>query len=281
LIEEDDLRCTEIIGVGGFAKVYRAELRGSSSTGGEAAWRDVAVKRLNEAPHDPKVLNEFSKEVRLISKCGDHPNLLSLVGVCVYSSGTLAIVTEFLPKGSVYMWLRKGCGGKPPPIPLALRILVDVARGMGHLHSLRVIHRDLKSSNLLLADDFSIRIADFGLSKEMYDTCAQTRVGTLQWVAPEVLRGEKYSTKADLWSYGVVMWEVVTAKIPFDGMNRAELARKVAIDGMRLPPPKSAPIQLLRVMASLWRKPAQRPDFGAVLKALEQMSDELGREQPV
>ena len=124
-----------------------------------------------------------------------------------------------------------------------------------------------------------------------------------------MLLGEKYTHKADLWSYGVVMWEVcrehtpasgrtslsaplapprlegfttappppqiLTAKIPFDGMDRAELARKVALDGMRLPPPPGVPLPLLRVMASLWLRPAKRPEFSKVVATLREVAAEL------
>ena len=92
-----------------------------------------------------------------------------------------------------------------------------------------------------------------------------------------MLRGEKYTIKADLWSYGVVMWEILTAKIPFDGMARAELAHKVAIDGMRLPPPQNAPLPLLRLMANLWHRPSKRPDFARVLAVMQQAEAELAQ----
>ena len=100
-------------------------------------------------------------------------------------------------------------------------------------------------------------MADFGLSREMNHTHAMTRVGTLQWVAPEVLLGERYSHKCDMYSFGVVIWELVTGVVPFDGINRNELARKVAVEGMRLPPPPGTPHGLLVIMAKCFAK-AQR-----------------------
>ncbi|KAL1521320.1 hypothetical protein AB1Y20_020987 [Prymnesium parvum] len=276
LIDERQLEMGEIIGRGGFSKVFRARMLTTRDDGTERS-DEVAVKRIDDIPRDVKTLNTFCKEVRVIQTAGKHPNLLALIGVCVGTHGELMMVTEYLPKGSVYVWLRCGCGGRPPALQIALRMLEDVARGMHHLHSRspRVIHRDLKSPNLLLAADFTVRIADFGLSRELLDTFAHTRVGTLQWVAPEVLRSEKYSTQADVWSFGVVMWELLTAKIPFDGMDRGEMARRVALDGMRLPPPEGAPIALLRLMASTWQKASKRPSFGVVLQKLQEASAQL------
>ena len=95
-----------------------------------------------------------------------------------------------------------------------------------------------------------------------------TRVGSVQWAAPEVLLGQSYSHKCDLWSFGVVCWELFTAKVPFDGMQRNELARKVAVEGLRLPPPPALPRRLLRLMATCFGKPSKRPEFAHVLAEL-------------
>ena len=92
----------------------------------------------------------------------------------------------------------------------------------------------------------------------------------------QVLLGQKYTHKADSWSFGVVCWELLTARIPFDGMGRAELARKVAIDGLRLPPPPDTPLVLLKLMASLWLAPRKRPEFTQVVSRLDQACRELG-----
>jgi len=211
----------------------------------------------------------FVKEVELMSRL-HHPNVLRLIGVCV-GEDTLAVLTDYMPRGSIYTWLRRHCRGQPPPLPLALRLLSQTACGMHYLHSCspRVIHRDLKSSNLLLDAQYGVKVADFGLSREYLQTNAMTRVGTLQWVAPEVLLGECYSHKCDLWSFGVVCWELCTAKVPFDGMARSELARKVAVEGLRLPPPEATPRQLLRLMAKCFGKPSTRPEFSRVIAELQ------------
>ena len=191
-----------------------------------------------------------------------HPNLLGIIGVSA-TPAALCLVTELMPRGSVYDWLHRDCAGVPPPLHMTLRILVDAAAALDHLHSRspRIVHRDVKSLNLLLAMNFAVKLADFGLSREMWKTDPMSRVGTVQYIAPEVLLGQPYSHKCDVWSFGVVCWELLTARVPFDGMSASELARKVAVEGLRLPPPRSTPLPVLQLMARCWQgKPRQRPE---------------------
>ena len=189
-------------------------------------------------------------------------------------------VTDYVPRGSLFHLLHRARGLGPPSPWLALRLLADCARGMHYLHSRQpaVIHRDLKSQNLLVTADGSVQVADFGLSRECHGSgpAAMTRVGSVQWVAPEVLLGHGYSRTCDVWSFGVVCWELMTARIPFDGMSMVLVASKVALEGMRLPVPADAPLQLLRLMARCWAEaPAQRPEFSEVLTELEAIRQDV------
>jgi len=103
-----------------------------------------------------------------------------------------------------------------------------------------------------------------------------TRVGSVQWAAPEVLLGQAYSNKCDLWSFGVVCWEVLTAAVPFDGYEQTTVATKVAMEGMRLPVPPSAPVRMLKLMARCWKTAAEeRPDFQEVESELQVIEREL------
>ena len=123
-----------------------------------------------------------------------------------------------------------------------------------------------------------MQVADFGLSRECQGPgpAAMTRVGSVQWVAPEVLLGHGYSHTCDAWSFGVVCWELMTARIPFDGIPTVLVATKVALEGMRLPVPPDAPLQLLRLMARCWAEaPAQRPEFSEVLVELEAIRQDI------
>jgi len=218
-----------------------------------------------------------------------HPNVLSLVGVTLTPSGQLSVITDYLEKGSVFSLLHPSLTppgqlqvGVPLPRVLAMRMLSDCARGMSYLHALAppIIHRDLKSQNLLVAPDFTVQVADFGLSRECLHSAAMTRVGSVQWAAPEVLLGHSYSHKCDLWSFGVVCWEVLTARIPFDGMSQAAVATQVAMEGMRLPVPPGVPMRLLRLIARCWsEQPEQRPEFATLVIELQGVEHELQPEQ--
>ena len=121
-----------------------------------------------------------------------------------------------------------------------------------------------------------LKVADFGLSRECFATAAMTRVGSVQWAAPEVLLGKKYSHKCDLWALGVVCWEILTARVPFEGMGPGAIATKVACQGMRLPVPTGAPMPLLKLMAKCWvDKPTERPEMKEVMADLQAELDAL------
>mgnify|MGYP000982516575 CR=1 FL=1 len=314
-----ELKLHELIGTGGFADVFRASWHvpgsgGSSGSGGSVGDSScggsgsggggggggssrakvgadggvgalpVAVKQLRTLPRERKALEGFCKEIALMQRL-QHPNVLSLVGVSITSSGQLSVITDYLMRGSVFQLLHPTptpagqlAIGVPLPRVLAMCMMGDCARGMGYLHSLSpsIIHRDLKSQNLLVAPDFSVQVADFGLSRECLHQAAMTRVGSVQWAAPEVLLGQSYSHKCDLWSFGVVCWEVLTARVPFDGMSPATVATQVAMEGMRLPVPPGVSIRLLRLIARCWsEQPEHRPEFGTLEVELQGVVNEL------
>ena len=298
VIRFHSLAMHEIVGTGGFAEVYRASWLDNSDmlrvadARSSQGWarllvkqqvkppvkRQVAVKQLKLLPSEPNVLQAFYKEIALMQQLS-HPNVLTLIGVSLAPGGSFAVITEYMPRGSVFHMLHPPPPAKGEPLPrvLAMRMLADCARGVGYLHDMRppIIHRDLKSPNLLVAPDLSVKVADFGVSRECLHAGAMTRVGSVQWAAPEVLLGQVYSHKCDLWSFGVVIWEVLTAKIPFDGMPQHAVATKVAMEAMRLPVPPNVPLRLLRLMALCWSEADRRPDFGTVEIELQGIENEL------
>jgi len=262
LIAERHLSIGGMIGRGGYASVHKGTLTTTRPDTHEPMALIVAVKRIHKLPTHGPELTRLLREVALMHAL-THPNLLRIIGVSA-SSECLSLITELMPRGSVYHWLHKECRGLPPPLPFTLRILVDTAAGLAHLHSRtpRVVHRDVKSCNLLLAADYSVRVADFGLSRECWSTQQMSRLGTVQYAAPEVLLGKPYSHKCDVWSYGVVCWELLTALVPFDGLSFEDVMRKVAHEGRRLPPPANTPAPLFDVMTTCWAaKPNKRPEF--------------------
>lgn len=276
LIRTDQLRVGEPIGTGGFATVHRGTLLGGTPLGGvDGAPQEVAVKVLRAYPTRDSQRKQMLREITLMGKI-DHPNVMRILGICATPS-LLALVMPLMAHGSVYHWLHRTCRGVPPPALIALRLLIDTAAGLAHLHSRtpRIAHRDVKSMNLLLDTNFVVRVSDFGLSREFSLTHPMSRVGTVQYVAPEVLLGHAYSHKCDVWSYGIVCWELLTALVPFNGLSSEEVVRKVALEGLRLPPPAQTPHLLLRLMAQCWATPAKRPEFAKVLSDLVALQSEL------
>ena len=156
LVPSAALKLHEIIDVGGFSKVYRAALR--EEVGGVSHDRVVAAKVVQLVPNDEKAVKMFIKEVSVLRRLC-HPNLLELIGVSA-GKETVTMLTALMPRGSLYSFLRNTCRGRPPPLKLSLRLLIETACGMSYLHtcSPRVVHRDLKSSNILLSADYSVKV---------------------------------------------------------------------------------------------------------------------------
>ena len=284
IVQPEELCMHELIGSGGFADVFRATWSdravGAVVGGGRtsASELQVAVKQLRSLPRETRGLEAFCKEIALMQRL-QHANVLAMLGVTISPTGALAVITEYMARGSLFQMLHPRSGrGAPLPRVLAMRMLADCSRGMSYLHACAppIIHRDLKSQNLLVAADFSVKVADFGLSRECLRPGAMTRVGSVQWAAPEVLLGKSYSHMCDLWSFGVVCWEVLTARVPFEGMAQTAVATKVALEGMRLPVPPHTPIRLLRLIARCWSEvPEDRPTFDAVVLEVQAIERSL------
>nr|CAB3496374.1 unnamed protein product [Digitaria exilis] len=194
-----------IIGQGGFGCVYRGVLDGA----------EVAIKKLKMESRQGD--REFRAEVEIISRV-HHRNLVSLVGYCVYSDERL-LVYEFVPNKTLDSHLH-GHNGPPLDWHQRWKIAVGSARGLSYLHDdcyPKIIHRDVKASNILLDHNFEPKVADFGLAKYQPGdhTHVSTRVmGTFGYIAPEFLYSGKLTDKADVFSYGVVLLELITGRLP-------------------------------------------------------------------
>ncbi|CAM9879142.1 unnamed protein product, partial [Phaeothamnion confervicola] len=156
-------------------------------------------------------------------------------------------------------------------------IAQEVAEGMRYLHAMGVLHRDLKSTNILLDVSGHVRIVDFGLSclaAPGRDMTAET--GTYRWMAPEVIRHEPYSAAADVYSYAVVLWELITREQPFAGLTPIQAAFAVARQGLRPPLPSGLPPALAGLVKRCWHaNPALRPSFAGVCAALPEIKMQL------
>ncbi|GLD99726.1 hypothetical protein PINS_up008454 [Pythium insidiosum] len=214
---------TRVLSKGAFGEVWLAQLEN----------RQVAVKRiLNEKKNDEKEIECFASEIKLMASFF-HPKIVEFVGVSWSTLQDLCAVTEYMAKGDLYVFLKRKNGQlnwRDHKIYLA----EDVADALGYLHSLtpKVIHRDLKSKNILLDDSFRAKLSDFGISRERsLEETMTAGVGTIYWTAPEVLMGKKYTEKADIYSFGIVMSELDTHEVPYSDM-RDDAGKK--LQGMKI-----------------------------------------------
>jgi len=260
LVASRRVRFNRKIGVGGYGEVYQAEWGGT----------EVAVKRF--VSDQPEI--NFLNEVEVISRL-HHPNVVAFIGVIVEPSYQ-CLITEFVPLGNVFQWLHNPKAEVPPE--KKKKIALDTARGMLYLHSRSppIIHRDLKPMNLLVAQDWTIKICDFGLSRPKLQTETMSRTGTVQWVAPEILRELPYNEKCDVFSYGVVLWELYTQLIPWNKIGTFQVANDVAFRGRRLELPQDCPTKLAKLIESCWdADPDVRPPFSEIIGTIEEMDESV------
>lgn len=258
----EDLIIGEQIGQGSCGTVYHALWYGS----------DVAVKVFSRQEYSDDVILSFRQEVSLMKRLR-HPNILLFMGA-VTSPQRLCIVTEFLPRGSLFRLLQRNT--TKLDWRRRIHMAMDIARGMNYLHHCHppIIHRDLKSSNLLVDKNWNVKVGDFGLSRIKHETYLTTKTGkgTPQWMAPEVLRNEQADEKSDIYSFGVVLWEITTEKIPWDSLNSMQVIGAVGFMNQRLDIPKDVDPQWASLIESCWcSEPLSRPTFQEILDKLKDL----------
>ncbi|RZC89074.1 hypothetical protein C5167_030767 [Papaver somniferum] len=258
----EDLTIGEQIGQGSCGTVYHGLWCGS----------DVAVKVFSKIEYSGDLLRAFRQEVLLMKRLR-HPNVLLFMGA-VASPQHMCIVTEFLPRGSLFQFLQRST----QKLDWRRRVLMalDIARGMNYLHCCNppIVHRDLKSSNLLVDKNWNVKVGDFGLSKLKHQTFLSTLTGkgTPQWMAPEVLRNERSDEKSDVYSYGVVLWEIATQKIPWDNFNSMQVIGAVGFMDQRPDIPKEMDPPWVSIIESCWHSdPKCRPTFQELLEMLKDL----------
>ncbi|XVF39660.1 hypothetical protein PTKIN_Ptkin01aG0051200 [Pterospermum kingtungense] len=260
----DELHIKERIGAGSFGTVHRAEWHGS----------DVAVKVLTVQDFHDDQLKEFLREVAIMKRVR-HPNVVLFMG-SVTKRPHLSIVTEYLPRGSLYRLIHKPAAGETLDQRRRLRMALDVAKGVNYLHCLNppIVHWDLKSPNLLVDKNWTVKVCDFGLSRFKADTFISSKsvAGTPEWMAPEFLRGEPSNEKSDVYSFGVILWEFITMQQPWSGLGPAQVVGAVAFQNRRLTIPPNTPPKLAALMESCWADdPDQRPSFANIVEALKKL----------
>lgn len=263
-ISWEELHMKERIGAGSFGTVHRAEWNGS----------DVAVKVLTIQDFDDYQLKEFLREVAIMKRVR-HPNVVLFMGA-VTKRPHLSIVTEYLPRGSLFRLLHKPASGEMLDQRRRLRMALDVAKGINYLHCLSppIVHWDLKSPNLLVDKNWTVKVCDFGLSRFKANTFISSKsvAGTPEWMAPEFLRGEPSNEKSDVYSFGVILWELVTMQQPWSGLSHAQVVGAVAFQNRKLAiPPSTSPV-MASLMEACWADdPAQRPNFASIVESLKKL----------
>ncbi|CAJ1380240.1 unnamed protein product, partial [Effrenium voratum] len=271
---EAELRLEELLGTGSTAEVFRAGWHGT----------DVAVKKLRSAG---QLSTEFKREISVLLRLR-HPNLVLFMGACTKAPQAL-IISEFCAGGTVFGLLHQR-RDLSLPWPQRLAVALDVAKGMNFLHRRQVVHRDLKSLNLLLAaplrgDDVpAVKVSDFGLSRafkpDQAQVCMTSGAGTYHWMAPEVLSGQGYDEKVDVYSYGICLFELITRRIPYEGSGLEPVSIAVAVSRGRRPDPKfvpqDCPADLRFTMKCCWaHRSGGRPGFDTILETLKLVKGRL------
>ncbi|XP_077024474.1 mitogen-activated protein kinase kinase kinase 21 [Tamandua tetradactyla] len=289
-IEFEWLELKELIGAGGFGQVYRATWQG----------QEVAVKAARRDPEQDAAAAAESvrREAKLFSMLR-HPNIIQLRGVCLRQPN-LCLVLEFARGGALNRALAAASDPGAPSPRCARRIpphvlvnwAVQIARGMFYLHEeavVPILHRDLKSSNILLLekiehDDIcnkTLKITDFGLAREWHRTTKMSAAGTYAWMAPEVIKSSMFSKGSDIWSYGVLLWELLTGEVPYRGIDGLAVAYGVAVNKLTLPIPSTCPEPFAKLMKECWEQdPHIRPSFALILEQLTAIEGAVMTEMP-
>lgn len=227
---------------------------------------DVAIKYLRAEHLNGSSNVEFLQEI-MILRSVNHENVVRFYGACTKHRKYL-IVTEYMPGGNLYDFLHKK--NNTLELPVILRIAIGTSKGMDYLHRNNIIHRDLKTANLLIGDGQVVKIADFGVSRHRSqegDMTAET--GTYRWMAPEVINHKAYDHRADVFSFAIVLWELVTSKIPYENLTPLQAALSVR-QGFRLVIPPSVHPRLSKLIRQCWdENPQMRPVFSDITVELE------------
>ncbi|XP_034874705.1 tyrosine-protein kinase receptor Tie-1 isoform X2 [Mirounga leonina] len=278
VLEWEDITFEDLIGEGNFGQVIRAMIKK------DGLKMNAAIKMLKEyaSENDHR---DFAGELEVLCKLGHHPNIINLLGACE-NRGYLYIAIEYAPYGNLLDFLRKSRVLETDPAfarehgtastlssRQLLRFASEAANGMQYLSEKQFIHRDLAARNVLVGENLASKIADFGLSRgeEVYVKKTMGRL-PVRWMAIESLNYSVYTTKSDVWSFGVLLWEIVSlGGTPYCGMTCAELYEKLP-QGYRMEQPRNCDDEVYELMRQCWRdRPYERPPFAQIALQLGRM----------
>ncbi|XP_045165193.2 fibroblast growth factor receptor 2-like [Mercenaria mercenaria] len=277
------VRLVKLLGRGAFGEVYEGFEGGFNNTG-----RKVAIKRIKDNASAEEV-ESLVKECKSLKTVGSHQNIIEVYGSCVIN-GSRAIVMELAEDGDLRKYLREhyeanrtviqnldSSEEKSYLLSQCSRLYIfmwQIAKGMEYLNSLKILHRDLAARNILLSKGPIAKISDFGLSRDIYesDYYFQELGGRLpyKWMSPESLINGKYTTKSDVWSYGILLWEMVTlGSSPYPGIL-PDMLISMHNSGYIMPQPSLCPSDIYSIMVECWKyTPDERPIFKKLVLDLD------------
>ncbi|PIN10055.1 Tyrosine kinase [Handroanthus impetiginosus] len=244
---------------------------------GSFCGQDVAIKIFKTNCLSGDIQREFAQEVFILRKVR-HKNVVQFIGACTRPPLS-CIVTEFMSGGSVYDFLHKQKGVFK--LPAILKVAIDVSKGMSYLHQNNIIHRDLKAANLLMDENDVVKIADFGVARVQVQSGVMTaETGTYRWMAPEVIEHKPYDHKADVFSFGIVLWELLTRKLPYAHLTPLQAAVGVVQKGLRPKIPKHTHPLVVELLERCWQQePSLRPGFSEIIEILQYMAQKISEEE--
>ncbi|KAJ8549479.1 hypothetical protein K7X08_033186 [Anisodus acutangulus] len=243
------------VGIGFFGEVFRCTWNGT----------EVAVKVFLEQDLTEENIEDFANEISILSRVR-HPNVILFLGACT-TPPRLSVVTEFMEMGSLYHLIHVSRQKNNLSWQRRLKMLCDICRGLMCIHRMKIVHRDIKSGNCLVNKHYKVKICDFGLSRSLISTPMRdsSSAGTPEWMAPELIRNEPFTEKCDIFSLGVIIWELYTLKRPWEGVPPLQVVYAVANDGKRLEIPEGP---LAKLVADCWAEPDERPSCEEILSRL-------------
>ncbi|XP_017068360.1 fibroblast growth factor receptor homolog 2 [Drosophila eugracilis] len=291
-IPRQQLNLGSTLGEGAFGRVVMAEAEGLHRIP-QLAETIVAVKMVKEEHTDTDMVS-LVREMEVMKVIGKHMNIINLLGCCS-QGGPLWVIVEYAPHGNLKDFLKKNRPGAPqrrsdsdgylddkPLIPAQqlgekelTKFAFQIARGMEYLASRRCIHRDLAARNVLVSDGYVMKIADFGLARDIQDTdyYRKNTNGRLpiKWMAPESLQEKKYDSQSDVWSYGVLLWEIMTyGDQPYPQILSAEELYSYLITGQRMEKPAKCSLNIYVVMRQCWHfESCARPTFTELVESFD------------
>ncbi|GIY58924.1 tyrosine kinase receptor Cad96Ca [Caerostris darwini] len=270
-----------ILGEGCFGQVWKCL---AQDLGPREETTTVAVKTLKENATE-KEKKDLLSELEVMKLLEPHPNVVTLIGCCS-DKDPILVIMEFVSRGKLQTYLRESRVERMygnlhgSSKHLTSRDLTSfsyqVAKGMDYLANKGIIHRDLAARNILVDENKTCKVADFGFARDViashvYERKSEGRL-PIRWMAPESLFDNIYTTKTDVWSFGVLLWEIVTlGSTPYPGLSANEVIRRVR-DGYRLEKPEHCRREMYNIMFYCWDKdPKQRPSFGELVNFLDRL----------